>query len=165
MKKALVCSLAAMMLLCSFSLKNLFGSKSTTTTTTAAEPQTTAVVATSTDGAAAGKALRALYTNYKAAGKYDASNVSNILNTISLINSCKELKTNAKDKTYWSDFAKGLVLGSENLVTDQISGAVTSKLNEIASSIDTEKLESTAQKASAVKTVASDVTTLLQMFK
>lgn len=163
MKKALICSLAAMMLLCSFDLKSLFGgSKSTTTTTT---PATTQVVSTNTDGSAAGKALRALYTNYKATGKYDASNVSNILNTISLINSCKNLKTNAKDKTYWSDFAKGLVLGSDNLVTDQISGAVTSKLSEIAASVDTEKLESTAQKASAVKTVAGDVTTLLQMFK
>lgn len=160
MKKALLCGLAAMMLLCSFDLKSLFGgSKSTTTTTTTAAPTTNA------DGKAAGKALRTLYTSYKETGSFNYKDPMTILNTISLVNSCKNLKEKAQDKTYWTSFASGLVSGSENLVTEQLSNTVTTQLNNIVTNIDTEKLESAAEKATAVKSVAGDVTSLLQMFK
>lgn len=168
MKKALICSLAAMMLLCSFDLKSLFGgSKSSTTQTqTTTATTTTPAVSVNPDGKSAGSALRTLYTNYKAAGnKFDYSNLNNVISTLTLVNSCKNLKANSKDKTYWSGFAQGLVMGSENLVTDQISNVVTSQLSDLAEKIDTEKLESTTQKVSAVKSVASDVTNLLALFK
>ena len=143
-----------------FSLKNIFGNKTTTT-----PAPTAATVSTNPDGVSAGKALRTLYTNYKAAGKYDAGNLGNILSTISLVNSCKNLKTNMADKTYWSGFAQGLVMGSESLVTEQISNQVTTQLNNIASKIDTEKIETASQQASAVKSIASDISGLLATFK
>lgn len=160
MKKVLICTLSAMMLLCSFSLKNLLGGKSSTAATT-----TTTTTTTNNDGVSAGKALRALYTSYKAAGKYDASNLNNIVNTISLVNSCKNLKTNAADKTYWSGFAQGLVMGSENLVTEQISDQVTTQLSDIVSKVDTDKLETASQQASAVQSISSDISSLLATFK
>ncbi len=166
MKKAIICSLAAVMLLCSFDLKSLFGSKSSSTTAPATTATTTApAVAVNPDGKSAGSALRTLYTSYKAAGKFDYSNLNNIISTLTLVNSCKNLKANSKDKTYWSGFAEGLVLGSENLVTDKISETVTSQLSDIAEKVDTEKLESAAQKASAVKSIAGDITSLLASFK
>lgn len=167
MKKVLVCTLSAMMLLCSFSLKNLFGGGSSSSSSQPAATTTTTapVVVTSNDGVSAGKALRTLYTNYKAAGKFDYSNLNNIISTITLVNSCKNLKANMADNTYWSGFAQGLVSGSENLVTDQISNTVTTQLSNIVSQVDTEKLESAADKLAATKTVANDLTTLFQMFK
>jgi len=161
MKKVLVCTLSAMMLLCSFSLKNLFGGSSSSST----ETTTTTTATTNNDGVSAGKALRALYTSYKAAGKFDYTNLNNIINTVSLVNSCKNLKANLADKTYWSGFAQGLVTGSENLVTEQISDQVTSQLSDIVSKVDTDKLESAAQQASAVKSISSDITSLLASFK
>lgn len=168
MKKTLVLCMATVMLLCSFSLKNLFGSKSTTTTTTqpaTVEQAAPAVATLETDGRAAGAALRTIYSNYKKDGKFDTSNLNNIISTISLINSCKSLKENGKDKAYWSDFASGLVLGSENLIKQEISGTVTNKLAEMVEKVDTEKVESTVEKAAAVKTVASDMVSLLSLFK
>ncbi len=148
------------MLLCSFSLKNLFGNKTAATTETTATTATTNV-----DGVSAGKALRSLYTNYKAAGKFDYSDLSNIMNTISLVNSCKNLKANLADKTYWSGFAEGLISGSENLVTEKISDQVTNQLSNIVSQVDTEKLESASDKLNATKNVANDLTTLFQLFQ
>lgn len=166
MRKALVLSLATVMLLCSFSLKNLFGSKSTTEPAPAATVEEVAPVATiETDGRAAGAALRTIYANYQKDGKFDYSNLNNIISTISLINSCKSLKENGKDKAYWSDFATGLVLGSENLIKEEISGTVTSKLADMVQKVDTEKVESAVEKAAAVKTVASDMSALLSLFK
>ncbi|MBQ0076295.1 MAG: hypothetical protein KBS69_04085, partial [Bacteroidales bacterium] len=147
MKKTLLFGLASVMLLCSFSLKNLFGSKSTTTA-----PTTETTTTVNPDGKAAGAALRTLYTNYKAAGKFDVKDPANILNTISLISSCKNLKEKASDKSYWSSFASGLVTGSEDLVTEEISDQVTEGLNTLMSNVDTSKLETVADKAATVKT-------------
>lgn len=161
MKKALLFGLAGVMLLCSFSLKNLFGSKSTETTTTATETTTTV----NPDGKAAGAALRALYTNYKAAGKFDVKDPSNILNTISLITNCKNLKEKASDKAYWTSFASGLVAGSEQLVTEEISNQVTEGLNTLVSNVDTSKLETVADKAATVKTAATELQDIFALFK
>lgn len=160
MKKTLLFSLASVMLLCSFSLKNLFGSKSTTTA-----PATETTTTVNPDGKAAGAALRALYTNYKTAGKFDVSDPTNIINTISLITNCKNLKENASDKTYWSGFASGLVAGSEQLVTEDISNQVTEGLNTLVSNIDTSKLETVAEKATAVKSASSGLQDIFALFK
>ncbi|MCQ2342055.1 MAG: hypothetical protein MJZ75_00980 [Paludibacteraceae bacterium] len=160
MKKILFYTLAAM-LLCSCGMQNFASSSSN------AAPAATSATTLSTgnDGASAGRALRALYTSYKATGKYDYTDLTNIMNTISLVNSCKNLKTNAKDKAYWQSFAEGLVIGSDNLVTNQISNTVTTQLNNIVSNIDTEKIESASEKLAATKTVANDITSLFKLFQ
>lgn len=155
MKKILVCMLAAMTLLSCSSLK----SGSTTTTATTAG---SSAVSSSSNGAAAGKALRNLYTNYKAAGKFDYKDLNNIMNALQLVSSCKDLKNNAKNTSYWSSFAEGLISGSENLVTEQISNTVTTQLADLAGKIDTEKVENTAEQ---VKDVAGDITNLISLFK
>lgn len=165
MKKVLLLGMATVMLLCSFSLKNLFGGSKSSTPTTTTPTETTINTNTNNDGMAAGKALRGIYTQYKADGKFDAGNINNILNTISLINSCKNLKENAKGGDYWTSFAAGLVLGSEQLVVPDVSSTVTDKLGEMIENVDTSKLESTVEKAQAVNTAANDIMSIISLFK
>ena len=163
MKKAFLLCMAAVMLLCSFSLKNLFGKKKTTTETT------TQTTSTSTEGQAAGKALKALYTQYKADGTFDYTNLSNIANTMILLQNCKNLKTQAKDSDYWKSFASGLILGSDNLVTESMSNTVTSSLSSLMENVDTDQLDQSGnnplQTASTVKKTAGSLQTLLGMFQ
>ena len=125
--------------------------------------------ATSSDGMAAGQALSAIYKQYKADGKYDYTNLNNALNTIKLLQSCQNLKSNAKNSTYWKNFAAGLVLGSNNLVTDQLSGTVTNSLNSLVSNVDTQKLQSAGQNATdainTAKQTASSISNILSLFK
>lgn len=177
MKKTFILAATAIMLLCSFSLKNLFGSKSTTTTqttteqvaATTAEAVTTAATTTNVEGKAAGAALKSLYSQYKADGKFDYSNLNNIMNTISLLDNCKKLKSNVKNGDYWKSFASGLILGSDNLVTEDMADGITDKLNTMMENVDTTKLEkakdNTIAAASTVATCANSVSSLLGLFK
>ncbi len=131
----------------------------------AATTTSTTATSSSTDGQAAGRALKALYTQYKADGKFDATNLSNIANTMLLIQNCKGLKTSFKDSNYWKAFAQGLILGSDNLVTQQVSNTVTSQLSNMMQNIDTEKLESAGQNASqAASAAASAASSLKSIF-
>ena len=84
----------------------------TGTTTGSTTPTTTSTTATGTtnDGQTAGAALRALYTQYKADGKYDYTNLNNAINAIQLVQACQNLKSNVKDGDYWKNFASGLIL-------------------------------------------------------
>ncbi|MBQ7697179.1 MAG: hypothetical protein IJT35_01170 [Paludibacteraceae bacterium] len=162
MKKVLLASLVALLVLSSCSA--LKGTSSNANTVASAVSS-----ATSSDGMAAGQALSAIYKQYKADGKYDYTNLNNALNTIKLLQSCQNLKSNAKNSTYWKNFAAGLVLGSNNLVTDQLSGTVTNSLNSLVSNVDTQKLQSAGQNAtdaiSTAKQTASSISNILSLFK
>lgn len=159
MKKTLLFCTAAVILLCSFDLKGLFGSKQETA------PAETVLSEAQTQGNSAGKALHNLYTQYKADGKFDAKNLNNILNTVSLINSCSDLKENIKNTSFLKDFGIGLVLGSNNLVTNDNSDIVTEQLGALVSNIDSEKMNDAAQKAGAVMESAGQIAGLLNLFK
>ncbi len=153
---------AMIMLLSSFSLKNLLGGKSST-------PASETTVTTPSDGQAAGAALKALYAQYKADGKFDAGNINNIMNTVSLINSCKNLKSSIKDGEYWKSFCSGLILGSDNLVTENIADNVTTQLSTLIENVDTSKLESASNNTlAAAQTVgqsANAISNILALFK
>ena len=162
MKKVFLASLVALLVLSSCSA--LKGTSSNANTVASAVSS-----ATSSDGMAAGQALSAIYKQYKADGKYDYTNLNNALNTIKLLQSCQNLKSNAKNSTYWKNFAAGLVLGSNNLVTDQLSGTVTNSLNSLVSNVDTQKLQSAGQNATdainTAKQTASSISNILSLFK
>ncbi len=159
MKKTLILCTAAVMLLCSFDLKGLLGSKSETTTAEAV------VSEAQKQGSSAGKALHNLYTQYKTDGKFDAKNLNNILNTVSLINSCSDLKENIKNTSFLKDFGIGLVKGSNNLVTNDNSNIVTDQLGALVNNIDSEKMNDAAQKAGVVMESAGQIAGLLNLFK
>lgn len=95
---------------------------------------TETVTATSsayTQGQTAGTALKSLYSQYQADGKkIDMKNLNNILSVASLAGSVQELKT--ADLSYKKEYAKGLILGSMNLVTEPKSTSVISGLTSLA---------------------------------
>ena len=91
-----------------------------------------------TAGQGAGNAMLALYNQYKADGnKYDYKNMQNVLNTVTLIANCEGLKENYKDKTYRSEFGKGLVASSLGLVTQNNVETVTNSLADMVKNSET----------------------------
>ena len=88
----------------------------------------------STNGQASGAALKSLYTQYKTDGKVDLQNLNNIMNIVALANGIQGLKGIDNKNAFYTDFATGLVLGSNNLITNTNSSAVTGILSGLADS-------------------------------
>lgn len=166
-------------------LKNLLNkvkgtSTETTTTTTPAE---TATAATS-NGQAAGVALKSLFTQYKADGKLDMGNLNNLMNLAALATNVQGLKGQTDKTTFYKDFASGLVLGSNNLVNSANSTSIMSGLQNLVNNVDlsgltqkaettkenlTEKLTAASSKANTAVAnateIAGAVTNILNLFK
>lgn len=169
-------------------LKNLLNkvkgtSTETTTTTTTATPAETVTAATS-NGQAAGVALKSLFTQYKADGKLDMGNLNNLMNLAALATNVQGLKGQTDKTTFYKDFASGLVLGSNNLVNSANSTSIMSGLQNLVNNVDlsgltqkaettkenlTEKLTAASSKANtAVENateIAGAVTNILNLFK
>ena len=178
MRKMILMAAAIMMVGCGF-LKN--GTSSNT-----AGQQTTATTTTSTNaaisaGQGAGNNILALYNQYKADGnKYDYTNLSNIMNTVSLVSNCEGLKDNFKNTTYLSEFGKGLIASSLGLVTQNNVSTVTDNLVNMVTSTEavqnaTTQVQSTAntaagyantaaQYANTAATYANSISSLLSLF-
>jgi hypothetical protein len=169
-------------------LKNLLNKVKGTTETTATEASATTAAETAStatvDGKAAGVALRALFTQYKADGKFDMGNLNNLLNLTSLANNIQGLKGQTNKGAFYKDFASGLVMGSNNLVTEQNTTSVMDGLTNLVNNVDlsglTQKAEETqatvAEKVASATTkaktavtnateVASAVTNILNIYK
>lgn len=169
-------------------LKNLLNKVKGTTETTATEASATTAAETAStatvDGKAAGVALRALFTQYKADGKFDMGNLNNLLNLTSLANNIQGLKGQTNKGAFYKDFASGLVMGSNNLVTEQNTTSVMDGLTNLVNNVDlsglTQKAEETqatvAEKVASASTkantavtnateIASAVTNILNIFK
>lgn len=145
----------------------------TTENTQVTEPEATTTTATTStggstinaaNGIAAGKALLALYTQYKADGKLDLSNPTNLANIVSLINNLKGLRSDATVENTPSSFLQGLVTGSANLVTTGNTPSVLSTLGSI-SNLDVSALansavsQATSAATSAITSAASSAAT------
>ena len=144
MKKSLLLVAAAVLVSACGFLRNTTSNTGNTQPTVANQPattQTTAATQTNaaqTAGQGAGNALLGLYNQYKADGnKYDYQNMQNILNTVTLIANCEGLKDNYKDKTYLSEFGKGMIASSLGLVTQNNVEAVTNNLVEMVKNSET----------------------------
>lgn len=171
MKKLLV-FVAASLLLASCGMLSSTPSQSTTTTTTTTPAATTASTSNpaATQGQTAGNAIKNIYAQYKADGKFDISNMNNIANTALLIGSCQGLKSNAKDSNYWKSFTSGLILGSDQLVKEDIADAVTQELQTlVVEKVGEEKIDNaTTQATSAISNIsaaASSISTIVSLFK
>jgi hypothetical protein len=131
-------------------LKNLLNKASGSTTT----EQTATSVAT-TNGQTAGVALKALFTQYKADGKkLDMSNINNLLNLTALANSVKDLKGQTNKSSFYKDFAKGLISGSNNLINSSNSTSVMNGLTNLVNNVDLSGLTATAESAASTATSA-----------
>ena len=90
----------------------------------------------SVNGQTSGAALKSLYSQYKTDGKVDLANLNNVISIAQLVNGIQGLK-NVDDKSkFYGDFAAGLILGSNNLVTQQTSNPVTSTLQGLVQGTD-----------------------------
>lgn len=153
-------------------------------TTSAPATDTTVSVSGAVDGQAAGVALKSLYGQYKTDGKFDMSNLNNIVNLASLAQNIKGLKGQTNKSSFYKEFASGLILGSNNLVTEQNSASVMSGLNGLLNNVDlsglqekasqvsetvSEKAQSAAVTTTAVvsnaSNIADSVTSILNLFK
>ena len=134
-------------------LKNLVnkvtGNTTTTTTTTTTATEDNATL----NGKAAGAALRALYTQYKADKKLDMTNLNNIANVATFSANVQGLKGQPNKGAYYKDFASGLITGSNNLVNESNSTTVMDKLTSLVQNVD---LSAATNKANEVAATASD---------
>lgn len=90
----------------------------------------------SVNGQNSGAALKSLYSQYKTDGKVDLTNLNNIISMAQLVNGIQGLKNLDDKSAFYSDFAAGLILGSNNLVTQQTSKPVTNTLGSLVSGTD-----------------------------
>ena len=151
-------------------LKNLL-KKATTTTET-----TTTTEATS-NGKAAGAALKALYAQYKADGKLDMSTLTNIMNMATLANNVKGLKGQTSKTEFYKDFAAGLVTGSGSLVNTDNTSSIMSGLTNLVNNVDLSGLQNKASDVVSTATakgsevvenasaISESVTNILKLFK
>lgn len=93
-------------------------------------------VSGSTNGQSSGAALKSLYSQYKTDGKVELNNLNNIISLAQLANGIQGLKGQDDKSQFYADFAQGLILGSQNLVTQQTSKPVTNTLGTLASGTD-----------------------------
>lgn len=173
MKKIILFATVIMMAGCGF-LQNSTSNTTSSQQSAASNQQTVqSSNAAASAGQGAGTALQALYTRYKADGKFDYKNTQNILNTVSLVANCEGLKENYKDKNYLKEFGKGMIASSLGLVTQDNVTAVTNSLVEMVKSNENvqnattkvqEGASTAAQYASTASQYASSISSILSLF-
>lgn len=121
-----------------------------------------------TSGTNAGKALRSLYTQYKADGKFEMTNLTNISNLLLLTSSWDGIKSAKKDSDYYKDFSKGIIAGSNDLVTNNNSGSVIDAITTTVNAIDNSGLTNQSSSGNSGNTntteVVNTVTSLMTLF-
>ncbi len=124
--------------------------------------QSTSTSLTKNNGTAAGKALLALYTQYKSNGSLDMTNPTNIVNMVTLANNIKGLKSSVNT----TNFVKGLISGSGKLVNSSNSKTVLGSLTKLAG-MDLSSLQASAKTAAsnAAKSAATEAITKIESSK
>ena len=90
----------------------------------------------SVSGQQSGAALKSLYSQYKTDGQIDVTNLNNIIMLAQLSNGIQGLKGVDDKSAFYNDFAEGLILGSDRLVTKNTASTVTNTLQSLASGTD-----------------------------
>ncbi len=161
--------LVAGILLASMTSCGMLGGTSTSTTKPSTTTATPTANATATQaGKNAGAAIDALTAQYKADGKIDMKNFTNLANILNLIGSAQGLKENKADDSYKKGFIQGLIANSINIDT-QTAPSITDKLQDLAAQTDTSKLQEAVQKGQAtadeVQNVANSISSIISLFK
>ena len=90
----------------------------------------------SVSGQASGAALKSLYSQYQTDGQIDITNLNNIIMLAQLSNGIQGLKDVDDKSEFYNQFAQGLIVGSDRLVTKNTASTVTSTLQSLASGTD-----------------------------
>lgn len=110
-------------------------------------------------GQSCGMAMQQLYGSYKATGKVDLTNATNLSNALIVATACTNLKANKGDKGYRSAFTSGLIASSAGLITSANATAFVDQLLNSAGL--TNNLQNVAQTAAT----AAAIVTLLNALK
>jgi len=125
-----------------------------------------------TSGQQSGVALGALHAQYKADGKVDMTNFTNILNIAIVANAAQTLKEQTEGGQYYMDFSKGLIVGSNELVSETTVGNVIAGVSALTN-VDVESLQgksdNTAEKGVAamenLANIATSVSAIMALFQ
>jgi len=90
----------------------------------------------SVSGQASGAALKSLYSQYKTDGQIDVTNLNNIIMLAQLSNGIQGLKGVDDKSAFYNEFAEGLILGSDRLVTKNTASTVAGTLQTLANGTD-----------------------------
>ena len=133
--------------------------------------QTASSVAATT--AATAQATSELIQNdSQSAGKIDLSNMTNLLNVAIVVNAAQTIKDQTEGSQYYKDFAKGLIVGSNELVSEATVGNVIAGVTALAG-VDVKALQGKGDNAAAkgvtaaenVANIASSVSILMSLFQ
>lgn len=138
--------------------------------------QSTAQSESYTAGQQSGVALKALYTQYKADGKLDFSNLSNLANILNLSAQVQKITKAEQGTVDYSEFGQGLIAGSVNLVNEINQAQVVEVLTQQLGNIDTSKITEVAGQAQTtvnnvtetvgnVTETASSIMEIINLFK
>ncbi len=106
-------------------------------------------------GQSCGMAMQQLYGSYKATGKVDLTNATNLSNALIVATACTNLKANKGDKGYRSAFTSGLIASSAGLITSANATAFVDQLLNSAglTNINSQNIAQTAATAAAIVTL------------
>ena len=79
-------------------------------------------------GSVVGQSLLGIYQQYKSSGKIDLKNPTTILQLLALSTQIETVKQNYKNASFYADFTKGAVLGSQNTISNSNVGGVVNAL-------------------------------------
>jgi hypothetical protein len=101
------------------------------------------------------------------------TNLTNIVNLTTLANNVQGLKGMSNKADFYKEFASGLVLGSNNLVSQSNSNSIMNGLQNLVNNVDLSGLQSKTENAAAkgaaalenATTIANSVSSILNIFK
>ena len=119
-------------------------------------------------GKYAGAAIDQLYSQYQIDKKIDMTNFQNIASILNLTGAARDLNNNKSDKTYRSNFAMGLVMGSMH-ITENNSEAITDEIADLISEDKINEVEDSIKKGEVdqnqVKEITDNVTDIFDIIK
>ena len=104
----------------------------------------------SSNGITAGNVLTSLLSQSQNTGKLDTSDLNTMINLATLASSIQGLKGNVNNSNVFTDFAQGLVLGSNNKISKANSSTITTILAGLANNVDLSSLASVLTRSAEV---------------
>lgn len=115
-----------------------------------------------TAGQNVGTSLKNIYSQYKTDGKFDATNINNILNIATLATNYNTLKETEKGSQFYGDLVKGMIVGSSNLVqestADKVKNGIVSSLSGVNLGTIINTAAQSAQNSNTAKNIESATT-------
>lgn len=156
----------SLILLTAIAVVSCSSTSSSTSTSGASSASSSTQTAAYKSGKATGTSLIALNKSYKQTGKVDLTDPTTLSNIVTLATNTKIIKSSSKDSKYYKDFSKGLIDGSNNLVTteniDKVIGVVKNlNLTTIVEAVASNKRVQESQAGQ----VATSLIELYKLFK